>query len=123
MHAAWRNEMMNLTKTKPDGASPMTPWIISKAGSGLDVKVLVGWVAYKGSNYYNLLLDGVSAYSGPETRFQLNNLREGRCYRVQVAAFVKTGATDPKSPGKSVGHWTPPSHSLHVNRCGLRSDA
>ena len=122
-HMPTRIKLMNLTKTKPDGASPMTPWIIAKQGSGLDVKVLVGWVPYKGSNYYNLLLDGISAYSGPEHKFQLNNLREGRCYRIQVAAFVKTSETDPKAPGKGVGHWTPPSHSLHVNRCGLRSDA
>ena len=69
--------MMNLTKTKPDGASPMTPWIIAKQGSGLDVKVLVGWVPYKGSNYYNLLLDGISAYSGPEHKVPVKQFTRG----------------------------------------------
>lgn len=125
-HAPMRIEMMKMKKVS--GESPMTPWIIEKGGSKLDVSVSVGWVPYKGSKYYNLLLDGVSVYSGPETKFQLNNLREGRCYRVAVAAFVEDkkkdeGGNSNKLGGKAIGHWTPPSHSLHINRCGLRSDA
>ena len=41
-----------------------------------------------GSNYYNLPLDELD-YSGPEHQFQLNNLREGRCYRIQVPHLSK----------------------------------
>ena len=83
---------MNLTK--PGGESPLTPWIVEKRGAKLDVSVLVEWKPYKGSKYYNLLLDGVSVYSGPKTVFQLNNLRETKCYRIAVAAFVQDKKKD-----------------------------
>ena len=95
----------------PTGSAPMTPWISKLVSANSDVSATVKWTPVTGSKYYNLLLDGVSAYSGPANEFKIDNLRESKCYRVTVAAFVK---------GKG---WTPLSKALHINRCGLRSDA
>ena len=103
--------LKNMTMGAPTGSAPMTPWISKLVSANSDVSATVKWTPVTGSKYYNLLLDGVSAYSGPANEFKIDNLRESKCYRVTVAAFVK---------GKG---WTPLSKALHINRCGLRSDA
>jgi hypothetical protein len=103
--------LANRTKNATGVAAPMTPWIALMGGNGLDVSATVKWSPYPNSHYYNVMLDGISVYSGPETKFVLNNLRETRCYRVTVAAFINHHG------------WTPQSKALHMNECGLRSDA
>eukprot|EP00505_MAST-04D_sp_SCG-Rhode-Island_P002724 Stramenopile-MAST_4_protein_2724 len=112
-HTPVRSDLMlaNRTKNATGVAAPMTPWIALMGGNGLDVSATVKWSPYPNSHYYNVMLDGISVYSGPETKFVLNNLRETRCYRVTVAAFINHHG------------WTPQSKALHMNECGLRSDA
>ena len=101
----------------PSAHSPMTPWIASQVAapptsagaSGGRIKVAINWKQFQGAELYNFMLNGVSVYTGPNTAVQLDNLVGAKCYRAQVAAFTKRG-------------WTPLSHALHLNDCGMRSE-
>lgn len=90
----------------PSEHSPITPYIVSKNKT----EIVIGWTAAKGAKMYNAILDGTSIYSGSKTQVKLPSLKEDSCYRVQVAYF-----SDHK--------WSPLSHALHVNNCGLRIQA
>ena len=96
------------TLDPPSAHSPMTPWIAQqstdpKKGMSVSVK----WQSFKAATLYNFMLDGVSVYTGKNTGVTLDGLKDTKCYRLQVAAFGNTG-------------WSPVSHALHVNDCGLR---
>lgn len=94
----------------PSAHSPMTPWIsFLKNDPVQGSSVTIQWQHFEGATLYNFMLDGISVYTGSNTAVTLKGLKEKKCYRGQVAAFGKTG-------------WTPISHALHLNDCGLRTE-
>ena len=93
-HTPLRIKLMNLTK--PGGESPLTPWIVQKRGAKLDVSVLVEWKPYKGSKYYNLLLDCGPNLNGTRgTDINQSNFLASVSATRDCGLFIYKNQTDP----------------------------
>jgi hypothetical protein len=81
------------------GHGPAVPRVVSRT----DTSVKLSWAAPPGAVpvLYNLLMNRVSVYSGPNTYFEETGLEPEKCYTFQVAAYVD-------------GRWTQFSPALRV---------
>lgn len=79
-----------------------TPWIVRKNMESVLIKYKVP--AGLDVALYNVMLNGVSVYTGVDTSYEQQELKPTECYRFQVTAFVK-------------GKWLPLSRPLLVNDC------
>lgn len=86
---------------------PGPPWIVSKARDTVQIE----WRHQDTAELYNLMLNGVSVYSGTGTSFKAVGLRLRKCYRFQIAYYELGQAEGCKD------EWSELSSQLYVNDC------